>query len=171
MNAQKNLRRQANTDSLTGLYNRRSFFQRTQQEISRYQRSKRFFSLLMIDIDHFKNVNDTYGHSTGDIVLQSLARTLLKTAREQDIVARTGGEEFSILLPEAKKDKAKIFAERIREIVSESEMGTKEIEIQITISIGVAEICPNEDKDDIYNRADSALYRAKSAGRNRVEVA
>lgn len=170
--AQKKLRMQASTDDLTGLYNRRSFFQRTQQEVARYERNqKRAFSLLLIDIDRFKKVNDTFGHPIGDVVLRELARTLLKTARSQDVVARTGGEEFCILLPEAGKEEAKVLAERIRKTVSDIDLGTEEIGIYITISIGVAEILPDEDKDGIYNRADIALYRAKSGGRDRVETA
>ena len=170
LNAQKKLRKQANTDSLTGLFNRRSYFLSMKKEISRYERQQRPFSLLLMDIDHFKKVNDSFGHSRGDVVLQKLAKILQETAREQDIVARTGGEEFSILLPEAKKEEAKVMAERIRETVSKSEMGSQEIEIQITISIGVAEILPGEDVDAIYNRADLALYRAKAKGRNCVEL-
>ncbi len=171
LNAQKKLRKQANTDSLTGLFNRRSYFQSVKKEISRYKRQQRPFSLLLMDIDHFKKVNDSFGHSVGDVVLHNLARVLLKTARAQDIVARTGGEEFSVLLPEAKKEEAEVMAERIRKTVSKSEMGTQEIGIQITISIGVAEILSGEDVDTIYNRADLALYRAKAKGRNCVELA
>mgnify|MGYP002640206796 CR=1 FL=1 len=172
LNTQKKLRKQASTDDLTGLYNRRSFFYRVQQEVARYGRDKkRVFSLLLIDIDYFKKVNDTFGHAIGDVTLRTLARVFLKTARGQDIVARTGGEEFCLLLPDADKDEAKVLAERIRKIVSNTDLGTEKVGIYITISIGVAEISPNEDRDGIYNRADIALYRAKSDGRNRVEVA
>ncbi len=171
LNAQRKLRKQADTDSLTGLFNRRSFFRSIQREISRYERNERPFSLLLIDIDHFKKVNDTFGHSMGDVVLKRLAKILCKTAREQDIVARTGGEEFCILLPEAKKEEARVMAERIRQTVKANDMGAPKRELYITISVGAAEILMNEEVDSIYNRADIALYRAKSGGRNRVEVA
>lgn len=171
---QKKLRKQAETDSLTGLANRRSFFSSLQKEISRHQRHQHPLSMLLIDIDHFKKVNDSFGHIAGDHVLQELAITLEDSVREHDLVARTGGEEFCALLPETKRDEAADMAERIRQSVKSVHMECKICNapmIKITVSIGVAEIASGEDVDKFYNRVDMALYCAKNAGRNCVKVA
>lgn len=170
LETQKELKRQVVTDSLTNLFNRRWIFQAIQKEISRFERSRRPFSLLLIDIDHFKEVNDTFGHSTGDEVLRYFADAIKKTAREQDMIARTGGEEFCVLLPDTKKEEAKIVAERIRESVSKVPMQIGGLKISISVSIGVSEIQAQENVDCVYNRADVALYRAKEHGRNTTEM-
>jgi diguanylate cyclase (GGDEF)-like protein len=170
---QQTLRKHAETDSLTGLANRRMFFEALEKEISRYERNQRPFSMLLIDIDQFKKVNDTYGHIVGDHVLQELAKIFEEEARNQDLVARTGGEEFCFLLPETTREAARFFGERIRERTSKTLMDceiSREPAFIITISIGIAEIQENEDVDQIYNRADMALYHAKTAGRNQVKI-
>jgi len=170
LETQKELKRQAVTDSLTNLFNRRWIFRAIQKEISRFERNKRHFSLLLIDIDHFKKVNDTFGHSMGDEVLRYFATAMKKTARDQDMIARTGGEEFCVLLPDTKKEEAKVVAERIRESVAKEPMQIGGLKISISVSIGVSEIQAQEGVDSVYNRADVALYRAKESGRNRTEL-
>lgn len=165
------LERQAITDSLTGLFNRRRIFQVIQQEISRYERHHRPFCLLLLDIDHFKKVNDTFGHSVGDEALRSFADILKNMGRQQDVVARTGGEEFCILLPEVNCEEAGQAAERLRQIIARAPLDLAGYSVSITASIGIAEVEANERADSIYQRADMALYKAKANGRNRVELA
>jgi len=162
---------QAITDPLTGLYNRRHLFQIFEQEISRSARYKEPLSLLMLDLDHFKDINDTYGHMAGDYALQEIARLLKNNLRNCDLVGRYGGEEFIILLPEIDKDAAYGTADRIRAQLSRRTFHFEKNDFHITTSIGVAEL----DKVDsgalsrLIDAADNALYRAKSLGRNRVE--
>ena len=170
LETQKELKRQALTDSLTGLFNRRWIFKAIQKEIARFEKTKRPFSLLLIDIDHFKTVNDTFGHSTGDEALRYFADAMKMTVRERDMIARTGGEEFCVLLPETIKEEAKVVAERIMEALSNLPMQIGGLKISISVSIGISEIQINESSDSVYNRADMALYRAKDCGRNRTEL-
>ena len=142
-------------------------------EHERSQRNKTPFSLLMIDLDHFKDVNDTYGHQDGDVVLQSLAELLRSHLRQYDTAARFGGEEFSLVLPETAPVEAAGVAERIRTAIGKMKFAGNIEKLQITASIGVA-TTPNrkiETVDDLLRAADGALYDAKSNGRNRVEVA
>jgi len=170
-NTEEELKNLANTDPLTKLYNRRYLFEISKEILSLAHRDKTQVSLLMIDIDKFKNINDSYGHATGDEVLKHLAFILLRETRESDMVARIGGEEFVILLPSTSKDSAYTFAEKIREIVEKEELivDNKSL-ISFTISIGVSEIDLQNDKDmnEALSRADKALYIAKDSGRNRV---
>jgi diguanylate cyclase (GGDEF)-like protein/PAS domain S-box-containing protein len=163
-------RKQANTDSLTELYNRRYFIDHAEREFYRAKRHLRIVSLISIDIDHFKNINDSYGHPAGDKVLISVAKCLLPCIRQEDILARIGGEEFSILLPETTLQSAKAVAERIRlnqsNLSLEGEWNGK---ITVTVSIGVTCIRFEDDTfDDFFTRADKALYQAKALGRNHV---
>jgi diguanylate cyclase (GGDEF)-like protein/PAS domain S-box-containing protein len=163
-------RKQANTDSLTELYNRRYFIDHAEREFYRAKRHLRIVSLISIDIDHFKNINDSYGHPAGDKVLISVAKCLLPCIRQEDILARIGGEEFSILLPETTLQSAKAVAERIRlnqsNLSLEGEWNGK---ITLTVSIGVTCIRFEDDTfDDFFTRADKALYQAKALGRNHV---
>lgn len=160
----------AQHDTLTNLYNRRGLAENLEREIARHSRSGAPFSLLMLDVDHFKQFNDTYGHACGDEVLRWLAGVLGHTARREDLVARIGGEEFCVLLPDAEEVEALHVAERIRLAVATEP--TPRREQRITVSIGVATHAHNEEQPAaLMERADGALYRAKSAGRNRVELA
>ena len=163
-------RKQANTDSLTALYNRRYFTEHAEREFYRAKRHLRIVSLISIDIDHFKNINDGYGHPAGDKVLISVAKCLLPCIRQEDILARIGGEEFSILLPETTLQSANIVAERIRLNQSNlSIVGEWEGKIKLTVSIGVTCIRFEDNTfDDFFTRADKALYQAKALGRNQV---
>lgn len=163
----------ANTDFLTGLINRRELFNRLAMEISRARRNKKPLSFIMIDIDHFKKINDIYGHSTGDLVLKELSRKLRETLRSHDIICRYGGEEFLVVAPETSVIEASELAERLRcaaeEITIPADIATTTV--NINISLGVSQLMENEDGEKAISRADSAMYRAKNAGRNRVEVA
>jgi diguanylate cyclase (GGDEF)-like protein len=160
----------AETDPLTGLYNRRKFEQRLREEIQRSQRSRQPLALLLLDIDHFKKVNDTYGHSAGDAVLKALALTFRKETRDVDMAARMGGEEFVFLLPDTDPALAQRVAERIRAAVMAQAIAISEAEkIRITASIGIAcyPLHANSAEALIVG-ADRAVYAAKQAGRNRV---
>ena len=159
------------TDSLTGVHNRRYFFELAEREFERARRFKRPLSALMLDIDHFKRVNDTYGHAVGDRVLRALAQQCRQSLRDIDLLGRYGGEEFSVLLPECGLDGASTAAERVRRCVAEMQTETDRGQLAVTISLGVAAVaedCPN--LAFMLNRADIALYSAKKNGRNRVEV-
>ena len=165
------IRRQVVTDHLTRLYNRRYFMNRAGEEIERSLRHQAPLSVLMVDIDHFKRFNDTYGHATGDRVLQTVARAMQDALRTSDICARHGGEEFAVLLPSTPGENAYYVAERVRRTLS----GTRytglglPAEANITISAGVA-TCPRDatELDALMELADKALYRAKAAGRDQV---
>jgi two-component system cell cycle response regulator len=166
-------RRLASTDGLTEVYNHRTFQERLTQEIARANRYSRPLSVLMIDVDHFKVYNDTYGHPQGDIVLQDLARLLQEMSRTSDTVARYGGEEFAIILPETDSVSAQKIGQRLREKVEQHAFAGKERMPggTMTISIGVATHAPAGSKDALLQAADAALYAAKREGRNRVCVA
>lgn len=162
---------QANTDALTGLSNRRHFMILAEQEVRRAQRFGRDLSVIMMDLDHFKRVNDTYGHATGDLVLETLCQSALESLRESDIMGRLGGEEFAILLPETSLEAACEVASRILTHVAETPIPTPNGDIHCTTSLGVSCLLSSEETiDDILHRSDEALYRAKNAGRNRYEV-
>jgi diguanylate cyclase (GGDEF)-like protein/PAS domain S-box-containing protein len=164
------LQRQANLDYLTGLPNRRSFMDRGKLELSRAQRYNNSLSILMMDIDHFKHINDEYGHQAGDLVLKSLAMTFQEVLRNVDIIGRLGGEEFAAVLPETGIVVATEVAERLREVISTSEVNLPEgNSLHFTVSIGIAGLIDkNSSIDMLLNEADKALYRAKAAGRNRI---
>lgn len=158
-------------DGLTGLYNYRYLHEMLQTEVTRSQRHRFFLSLLMIDVDHFKHYNDHHGHLEGDEVLKRISRILMERARRSDTVARSGGEEFVVVLPETTGDFAVKIAEDFRKAVSEFRFPNGESQPlgRITISLGVAEF-PADAGDSrlLVGRADQALYQAKAAGRNRV---
>lgn len=158
------LQRLAITDELTGLHNRRSYSKSLSQNLSLYKRTSNPFSLLMIDIDHFKHINDTYGHLTGDQILKELALILEDQSREYDIVARYGGEEFALILPNTNMDDSIVIAERIRRSI---EIATWTIP-SVTVSIGIATSMIGETKRAIQSRADEALYLSKNKGRNQI---
>jgi len=165
------LERQATTDSLTGIPNRRHFLNTAQKETERCKRHGRTLSLLMLDIDHFKAVNDTFGHATGDRALQAVARSCGKEMRSTDICGRIGGEEFALLLVETDLDQAYRVAERLIAQVEAIELFTENGQpVRLTTSIGVAEYRPQtETLSDLMVRADKGLYKAKNKGRNRFE--
>jgi diguanylate cyclase (GGDEF)-like protein/PAS domain S-box-containing protein len=159
------------TDPLTELFNRRGLFVVGSREIEHARRFKRPVSALLLDIDHFKPINDTYGHSVGDQVLKELARTLRDLLRRSDVLARYGGEEFAILLPEIHLQNAKDLAERIRETIEKTPFETSVGQISITVSLGAAETLHcGLDLVGLLECADQALYIAKNNGRNRVET-
>ena len=166
------------TDVLTGWHNRRYLQVRLREELARARRDGSHLVCLMLDVDHFKRINDTYGHAAGDTVLQELAQRIDAQVRASDVAARYGGEEFVILLPNTNNDSGKLLAERIRAAVSTEPYllpgGATET---MTASIGIAGVAPEPDADDLKTvgdaliaRADVALYRAKSGGRDRVAV-
>ena len=157
-------------DALTGLYNRREFQRRLKQELDRSRRYRRSFALLMLDVDHFKAVNDAYGHLTGDQVLRAVSALLTKEVRPEDVAVRYGGEEFVVLLPETPHDGALVVAERIRNTLAASPITAVEgRQVTVTASIGVVSFPEQGDtQDTLIAAVDRALYAAKQAGRNRV---
>jgi two-component system cell cycle response regulator len=161
--------RLATTDGLTGLTNHRTFQERLEDHLAQAQRYGKRISLLLCDVDHFKSVNDTYGHPVGDEVLRAVARTLLKEARNTDVVARYGGEEFAIVMPETDVGGATVIAERIRDRVSRIVHRTPQGSLQITISLGTATF-PDDarTKAELIERTDGCLYHAKRHGRNQT---
>jgi diguanylate cyclase (GGDEF)-like protein len=166
------------TDVLTGWHNRRYLQVRLNEELARARRDGNHMACLMLDVDHFKRVNDTWGHAAGDAVLQELANRIDTQVRASDVAARYGGEEFVVLLPDTSNDSGVLLAERIRKAVSASDYALPNGEsMSITASIGIAGVSPDADADDLKTlgdsliaRADVALYRAKSAGRDQVAV-
>lgn len=167
------IRRQVVTDHLTRLYNRRYFINRAGEEIARSLRHQSPLSVLMIDIDHFKDFNDKYGHATGDRVLQTVARALQVALRTSDICARYGGEEFAVLLPSTPGESACFVAERVRRTLSDTRYTGLGLpaDVNVTISVGVA-TCPRDATrlESLIELADKALYRAKAGGRNQVAL-
>jgi len=162
----------AMVDELTGLPNRRSFFNRGNIEISRSRRYQVPLSLIMLDIDHFKVINDTYGHEAGDITLHQLAAILRKYIRDVDLPARLGGEEFGILLPNTRQADAAVLAERLRKAVAEECCQYEGTNVPITGSFGVAEFeMEMKNLDELFRAADTAMYQAKYRGRNQVALA
>lgn len=162
------LRRRSNTDALTRLPNRRAILSSLGKAFQAYRRAGSPFSVVVIDIDHFKRVNDTWGHAAGDQVLVSVATTMNQTLRASDSLARFGGEEFLVHLPHTTEDEAVALAERMRRAVAHPPMG-KAAPLDVTISLGVSVVYPDDATlDEVIARADKALYAAKHQGRNRV---
>lgn len=164
------VRQLARRDQLTGLYNRREFESRFEEEFERARRYDLNLAVLMLDLDHFKEVNDTYGHQAGDTVLQRVGQVMKSSSRQVDIAGRYGGEEFTMVLPETDEDGGANVAERVKDKVEQLDFETEDGEaFSVTTSIGVAGLRGNErNHEDLIRRADEALYRAKEAGRNRV---
>ena len=165
-------KRLAYTDGLTSLDNYRSFHARLQQEVDRANRYHRPLSLIMLDIDYFKEYNDLHGHPQGDITLAQVAKVLKRVSRASDIVARYGGEEFAIILPETDKTSAEALGNRLREEIERHEFpGEEELSRKaLTVSVGIASHTPPGTKEDLVEAADVVLYEAKRTGRNRVCV-
>ena len=165
------LYRQATRDPMTGTANRGHFVEVAQQEIERARRFSEPLSVLLLDIDHFKSINDNFGHEVGDQVIILMARTCADFVRKIDTVGRLGGEEFAILLPRANKEPAYEMAQRLRQKIAEQHIMLPQRELSFTVSIGVASLRPDtRDFAELLRNADTALYKAKRLGRNRVEV-
>ncbi len=163
---------QATTDELTGINNRRHFFMQAERDLSRAQRFGRPLSVMMLDIDHFKKINDTYGHAVGDGVLQAFVKRSLESLRQSDVIGRLGGEEFAVIMPETAQAAAEAAAERLRAHVAERPLIADRAAIPTTVSVGVATFeAGDKSIDKFLHRADVALYRAKNKGRNRIEIA
>jgi diguanylate cyclase len=159
---------QARTDTLTGLRNRRAFDEELKRLFAQRQRQGIGFSLLLIDVDHFKDVNDQYGHPAGDATLRHVAEVLAKTMRAMDIICRYGGEEFAVICPGAALSEATIAAQRAREAIATTPVVWNGSPLHVTTSSGVAEVAAAEIADALIARTDQALYAAKQAGRNSV---
>lgn len=170
-NDQKKLEAMATTDKLTGVVNRHMFDFLFAQALRAGKRRNTSVTVLIIDIDHFKNINDTYGHPAGDQVLQTLTAGLGEVLRGDDVLFRWGGEEFLVLSSDCDAEQAEQLAERIRNKTESLAVYRGEATIKITVSIGIAQMHPGENADKLIARADNALYQAKNMGRNRVEIA
>lgn len=158
-------------DPLTGVFNRLAYEEQLEQEFRRWQRFGHPLTFVIWDIDHFKQINDVYGHATGDDVLRDIAGQLVSRLRSTDFVARYGGEEFAMLLPGADAEKALQVVNQIRQAVADYGFDNGEIRIPVTISCGIASFQPGDSAQTVFKRADAALYRAKDAGRNCCQVA
>jgi len=166
---QVRLKQMTITDELTGIRNRRYIVERLEEEFQRARRSSRLLSLIMLDIDHFKRINDAYGHLFGDIVLKTITARIKATLRKQDLFGRVGGEEFLVICPESGLSETVIVARRIRDIVHGELIGDSVINVTVTLSAGVATLNENDNRADaLFSRADAALYKAKDEGRDRV---
>jgi len=165
--ANQALKKMALQDGLTGLNNRSHFFLLAAGEVSRSSRHARPLSLLMLDVDHFKRINDQCGHATGDEALRQLAALMSRNLRQHDVAARIGGEEFVILLPETRLPEAAVYAQRLCSLIAAANLTGN----HVTVSIGVAQMLAGESHvQEVMIRADLAMYRAKAMGRNRVEI-
>ena len=161
----------ANIDLLTNIPNRRAYQLRLQEERLRCQRENKPLCLAIWDIDHFKSINDRFGHQAGDRVLQCVAKQITRRLRRSDFTARIGGEEFATLLPDCDTSNAMRLAEQLRKKIDYCDFETELGSVQVTLSCGIAILDPNESDETFFARADAALYKAKSAGRNRVCLA
>ena len=157
-------------DALTQVHNKRSFDAAIEREVSRATRYQRHLSLIVFDIDHFKRINDTRGHLAGDAVLRQYAALVSSHIRRDDVLARVGGEEFALILPEITQESACLVAEKLRSLIAEASFRFEEVEIPVTSSFGVASIRPDAPCStlELYRQADERLYQAKRDGRNRV---
>lgn len=170
--AQAELYRRATTDELTSLFNRRHFFERGAEEMRRARRYRRPMSLVYFDLDHFKRINDGYGHHAGDQVLQAVSAACRSQLRNVDIPGRLGGEEFAVILPETPKHQASRVAERLRRAIAEIEVPSETAILRVTASFGLAHLSGQEDDlESVLIRADKAVYQAKAEGRGRVVIA
>ena len=161
----------ANKDALSGVYNRSTFEDTLNREVKLAHRYKRSLSVIILDIDNFKNFNDNFGHSLGDQVIKSTANNITSCVRSTDIVFRYGGEEFVALLSNTSVEGAVFLAERIRKKIESSIINFEDQNINVTVSLGVSELNENEQNASFFSRADKALYEAKKTGKNRSCIA
>jgi diguanylate cyclase (GGDEF)-like protein len=161
---------QAYVDALTGIYNRRWMGNAFPRALHRCALDKLPFAVMVVDIDHFKQVNDTHGHLVGDLALKIVARCMAENLRPHDLLARYGGEEFAVLLPDASLEEARAIAGRLRAMIADTEICCDGLSFKVTISIGITPSRHEETLENLIREADHALYRAKELGRNRVEV-
>lgn len=167
----------ATLDALTGLYNRHQLEERIKQEVSSAKRQNRSLCTIMTDIDYFKNINDTYGHASGDLVLKTISNVIKHQLRDYDIAGRYGGEEFVIILPFTKLNEAQMVASRLLQAVKNTKIDISKVNpdvqeknINVTISLGISEFNPEDNEKTLLQNADKALYKAKGNGRNRAEI-
>jgi diguanylate cyclase (GGDEF)-like protein len=171
-NLELKLEQQAVIDPLTQIGNRRAFNKAMDREFNRYSRYKKPLSLISFDLDHFKRVNDTYGHAAGDKVLSEVAATVKSELREEDIFARVGGEEFAVLLPETDENEALTVAEKIRDLIEGLEVHYESHAISLTATVGLVSVSEQVvDQEHLLQIADRALYKGKTNGRNQVVLA
>lgn len=163
-------RHEAEFDHLTGLRNRRVFDRDLRETMERAKRLKTPLSLLLLDIDHFKHINDKWGHAVGDDVLVNFSKYLCKSLRDFDLTYRLGGDEFAVLFTRTDLTKSSRIAERVRAFVATHNYRIKDLEFRISLSGGLTQMCPNDDEKILYERADKMLYKAKNAGRDRIFV-
>jgi diguanylate cyclase (GGDEF)-like protein len=175
--SEETLRLLAITDSLTDLYNRRYFYELAEIEISKSIRYSRPLSVMMFDLDFFKHINDTFGHTTGDMVLKTVAEITKELLRKSDIIARYGGEEFVVLLPETSAPEASAIAERMRKQIENTTIEAGNRQITVTVSFGVSDFLRKTNSEtqeiilsEFISSADQALYASKNTGRNKVTV-
>ena len=164
------LKNQSTYDALTGLYNRRQMDEYISHEMAISKRYMNGFWIMLADIDHFKKINDNFGHPVGDLVIKKVAMILKKHFRESDLVARWGGEEFLILIKEISLDSLKIKSEKLRADVEKNHFAGLDKDLKVTISMGLAEFQEFDTIDDIVKKADDALYMAKNTGRNKFVI-
>lgn len=166
----ESLRILATMDSLTGVFNRRTILESLEKELHRSHRYEKVFGIIIMDIDFFKMINDTYGHQTGDQVLRSVCDNIRENIRVNDVIGRYGGEEFLIIMPETDNDHAAIAAEKLRSAVESMSVSQESVHVKVTASFGVSSYRPDDDTKMIIARADKAVYESKKNGRNRVTV-
>ncbi len=164
-------RSRALTDVLTQLPNREAWQERLDFEFRRWQRYRNPVSIAILDIDHFKRINDSYGHKVGDRVIQLLAKTLAERLRNTDFVARYGGEEFVVVMPETDPESALSVLDKLREHIEQLPFHFRGEPVSISFSAGLTQLAEGDDADSVFERADKALYQAKAAGRNQVHIA
>lgn len=168
--AKETAEREARTDPLTGVANRRRLIEMGQVELNRNDRAQTPLALVMMDIDHFKRVNDDHGHDIGDAVLRAFAAAVSEALRDYDLFGRMGGEEFAAILPDTTRDEAQVIAERLRLRIAAMAIDTGEAAIRITVSLGLTMLTDGDNLDRLFSRSDAALYAAKQAGRNRMVI-
>ena len=166
--ANQQIKELSRKDPLTDLYNRRAFMEYFEKQLAQSKRHSNSLTLIITDIDNFKEINDTYGHSTGDDVLEGLGQILSQETRQEDMAARVGGEEFAILLVKTDTNNACNYAERVSQKLKDFEL--EAISEPVTLSFGISAARPDDDLDSLYKRADQALYKAKEAGKDRIEI-
>ena len=166
----KKTREASMRDRLTGLFNRTAYEEKLGEEFARWKRYLEPLTLAVFDIDHFKRINDTYGHQAGDKALRTIAQLLLNKTRETDIIARYGGEEFVMLMPGTKAQEALVVAEKLRDEVQNCGFHYKNTSVVVTISCGISEFLGEDTPSEVFARADKALYQCKENGRNQCRI-